>query len=272
MLDLARAQVWASMLVPGGFAKSKAPEALSRVNHPKAPIMFLRIRFLLIASLLGLTVLTPPASAAMMRHHALSLIGEPQYPADFTSFKYVNPDAPKGGTIRMPALGSFDSLNPFILKGVSAAGVGLIYDQLMDTSLDEPSTSYGLLAEWMTYSEDFSTATFKLRDGARWHDGRPVSVEDVIFSLEAMKKGHPFYGQYYKNVVKAEKTGPREVTFTFNVKNNRELPMIVGELTILPKHQGRQAGTLVDSGTGQGLLGRKSAGEAWQGQFRRNPV
>ena len=198
--------------------------------------MFVRIRFLLVVSLLSLAVLIPPATADKMRHHALSLIGEPKYPADFTNFRYVNPNAPKGGAIRLPAIGSFDSLNPFILKGVSATGVSLIYDQLMETSLDEPSTAYGLIAEWMTYPDDFSTATFKLRDGARWHDGKPVSPEDVIFSLEAMKKGHPFYGQYYKNVVKAEKTGPREVTFTFNVKNNRELPMIVGELTILPKH------------------------------------
>ena len=198
--------------------------------------MIVRIRFLLIISLLGLAVLIPPASAAKLRHHALSLIGEPQYPADFTNFKWVNPNAPKGGSVRMSAIGSFDSLNPFILKGVSATGVGLIYDRLMDTSLDEPSTAYGLLAEYATFPEDFSSATFKLREGARWHDGKPVTPEDVIFSLESLKKGHPFYGQYYKNVVKAEKTGPREVTFTFDVKNNRELPMIVGELTILPKH------------------------------------
>ncbi len=198
--------------------------------------MFARIRFLLIVSLLGIAVLAPPASAAKLRHYALSLIGEPQYPADFANFKYVNPNAPKGGTIRMSAIGSFDSLNPFILKGVSAAGVGLIYDRLMDTSLDEPSTAYGLLAEYVTFPDDFSSATFKLREGARWHDGKPVTPEDVIFSLESLKKGHPFYVQYYKNVVKAEKTGPRQVTFTFDVKNNRELPMIVGELTILPKH------------------------------------
>jgi microcin C transport system substrate-binding protein len=175
-------------------------------------------------------------SANEKRHHALSLIGEPKYPADFAHFEYVNPDAPKGGSVRLSAIGSFDSLNPFILKGVAASGVGLIYDQLMDSNLDEPSTAYGLLAEWVTFPEDFSSATFKLRDEARWQDGKPVTPEDVIFSLGALKNGHPFYGQYYKNVVKVEKTGDRLVTFTFDVKDNRELPMIVGELTILPEH------------------------------------
>jgi len=200
--------------------------------------MFPRIRHLLVlaVTLAGLAALLHPALAQTERHHALSLIGTPNYGPDFTHFDYVNPDAPKGGTVRMSAIGSFDSLNPFILKGVSGAGVGLIYDRLMDTSLDEPSTAYGLLAEWVSYPQDYSSATFKLRAGARWHDGKPVSVDDVIFSLGALKKGHPFYGQYYKNVVKAERSGPREVTFTFDVKNNHELPMIIGELTILPKH------------------------------------
>lgn len=178
-----------------------------------------------------------PLAAESMVHHALSLIGEPKYAADFKHFDYVNPDAPKGGKVRLSAIGSFDSLNPFVLKGVAASGSGLIYDSLMDGSLEEPSTAYGLLAEYVTYPEDVSSATFKLREGARWHDGKPVTVDDVIFSLDALKnKGHPFYGKYYKNVVKAEKTGTREVTFTFDVTGNRELPMIVGELTILPKH------------------------------------
>ena len=178
-----------------------------------------------------------PLAAQPMNHHALSLIGKPKYAADFKHFDYVNPDAPKGGKVRLSAIGSFDSLNPFVLKGVAASGSGLIYDSLMDGSLEEPSTAYGLLAEYVTYPEDVSSATFKLREGARWHDGKPVTVDDVIFSLDALKtKGHPFYGKYYKNVVRAEKSGTREVTFTFNVTGNRELPMIVGELTILPKH------------------------------------
>ncbi|MDA7949032.1 MAG: extracellular solute-binding protein [Hyphomicrobiaceae bacterium] len=189
-----------------------------------------------IFTLFTFLVLAPALHAETERHHALSLIGKPKYGPDFTHFKYVNPDAPKGGKVRMSATGTFDSLNPFILKGTPAAGTGFIYDQLMDSSFDEPSTGYGLIAEWVTYPDDFSSATFKLRDEARWHDGKPITPEDVIFSMTALKKGHPFYAQYYKNVSKVEKTGDREVTFHFDVKDNRELPMIVGELTVLPKH------------------------------------
>jgi len=203
--------------------------------------MAMRITRILPAILLALAYLTAQpqgaAAAGPMHHHALSLIGAPKYPADFKHFNYVNPNAPKGGKVRMSAIGTFDSLNPFVLKGVAASGSGLIYDSLMDGSLEEPSTAYGLLAEWVSYPENFSSATFKLREGARWHDGMPVTVEDVIFSLQTLKtKGHPFYKKYYKNVVSAEETGEREVTFTFDVTGNRELPMIVGELTILPKH------------------------------------
>ncbi|MEO1543837.1 MAG: extracellular solute-binding protein, partial [Pseudomonadota bacterium] len=167
---------------------------------------------------------------------ALSLVGEPQYAPDFKHFDWVNPDAPKGGEIRQWMMGSFDSLNPFTVKGDSAFGLGLTYDQLMVTSPDEPSTEYCLICEWVSYPEDFSSVTFKLRDEARFHDGKPITVDDVVFSLGALKKAHPQYAFYYKNVVKAEKTGDGEVTFTFDVKGNRELPQIVGQLTILPKH------------------------------------
>lgn len=169
-------------------------------------------------------------------HHAVSLIGTPKYPADFQHFDYVNPDAPKGGLVRMADVGSFDSLNPILYKGEAAAGLGLIYESLMSDSLEEPSTSYGLIAEWASYPPDFSSVTFKLRDGARWHDGTPITPEDVIYSLDVNKQANPRMGLYYKNVSKAEATGPNQVTFTFDVKGNRELPMIMGQLTIVPKH------------------------------------
>lgn len=173
----------------------------------------------------------------MKRHHALSLIGKPQYGPDFKNFDWVNPDAPKGGAVRVAAIGSFDSFNPFSITGEVAAGVGaLVYDTLMATSLDEPSTEYGLVAEWVAYPDDYSSATFKLREEARFHDGKPITVEDVIFSLEALKKAHPLYNLYYKNVIKSEKSGERQVTFTFDMKGNRELPQILGQLSILPKH------------------------------------
>ena len=178
----------------------------------------------------------PQAKDAPQRHHAVSLIGAPKYPADFKHFDYVNPDAPKGGLVRMADIGSFDSLNPILYKGEAAAGLGLIYESLMQDSLEEPSTSYGLIAEWASYPPDFSSVTFKLRDEARWHDGKPITTEDVVYSLDVNKQANPRMGLYYKNVTKAEATGPNEVTFTFDVKGNRELPMIMGQLTILPKH------------------------------------
>lgn len=180
--------------------------------------------------------------AAMKRHHALSLIGEPKYPADFKHFDYANPNAPKGGTVRLWDQGSFDTLNIIPRKGEQAAGLALIYDQLLETSLDEASTEYGLLAEWVSHPEDYSSVTFKLRAEARWHDGKPVTPEDVIFSMDILKKGNENLAQYYKNVVRSEKTGEREVTFFFDVKNNKELPLIVGQLTVLPAHYWQGAG------------------------------
>ena len=183
-------------------------------------------------------MLSGPAVAAEepVKHHALSLIGEPKYPAGFTNFGYVNPDAPKGGSVRLADIGSFDSLNPILYRGEAAGGLSLVFESLMADSIDESSTSYGLIAEWASYPSDYSSVTFKLRDEARWHDGKPISPDDVIYSLGINKEANPRMGLYYKNVERAEKTGDNEVTFYFDVKNNRELPMIMGQLTILPKH------------------------------------
>ncbi|MGV1014016.1 MAG: extracellular solute-binding protein [Methyloceanibacter sp.] len=194
------------------------------------------LRLAIAAALAGL--LTHPAIAeeTPLRHHALSLIGEPKYPADFTHFDWVNPDAPKGGRVRMADIGSFDSLNPVLYRGEAAAGLGFVTESLMSDSLDESSTAYGLIAEWASYPDDYSSVTFKLRDEARWHDGKPITPEDVIYSLEVNKAANPRLGFYYKNVERAEATGDNEVTFYFDVKNNRELPMIMGQLTVLPKH------------------------------------
>jgi microcin C transport system substrate-binding protein len=184
------------------------------------------------------SLLAHPAAAeeGLAHRHALSLIGEPKYPVDFQHFGYVNPDAPKGGLVRTADIGSFDSLNPVLYKGEAAGGLGLVYETLMADSLEEPSTSYGLIAEWASYPADYSAVTFKLREAARWHDGTPITVDDVIYSLEVNKAANPRMGLYYKNVTKAEATGDHEVTFSFDVKGNRELPMIMGQLTILPKH------------------------------------
>lgn len=178
---------------------------------------------------------TAAAAAQNPRHHALSLMGEPAFPAGFSHFDWVNPDAPKGGALRAFAQGSFDSLNPFSVKGDPAGGLGLIYNSLMSSSPDEPSTEYGLIAEWVSYPPDFSSVTFGINPKARFHDGSPITPEDVIFSFEGQKAAHPRMAFYYKNVVKAEKTGDNEVTFTFDVKGNRELPQIVGQLSVVPK-------------------------------------
>jgi microcin C transport system substrate-binding protein len=187
-----------------------------------------------------LLVLHPSIAAAssdsLKKHHALSLVGGPKHGPDFKHFEWVNPDAPKGGRVQLMGFGTFDSLNPFSIKGNPAVGLRSIYDRLMVLSLDEPSTSYGLIAEWVAYPDDFSSATFQLRSEARFHDGKPITPEDVIFSLESLKKASPRDAAYYKNVVKAEKVADRQVKFTFDVTGNRELPVIVGQLSVLPKH------------------------------------
>ena len=192
---------------------------------------------LLIAATAALALSAVPLRAEEPQwRHAMSLVGEPKHEEGFAHYDHVNPEAPKGGLFRRPAIGTFDSLNPFILKGNPASGVTLIYEELMTRSLDEPSTEYGLIAEAAHYPDDYSSVTFRLNPKARWHDGKPITVEDVIFSFETIKKAHPQYQYYYKNVVTAEKTGEREVTFRFDETGNRELPQIIAELTIIPKH------------------------------------
>src|SRR5262245_6448624 len=127
-------------------------------------------------------------------------------------------------------------------KGSLAAGIDLIYEMLLVSSLDEVSSGYGLLAEAVSFPPDFSSATFRLREQAKWHDGTPVMPNDVIFALEAFKKYSPQLSAYYRHVTKAEMTGDREVTFTVDVPGNRELPLIIGELTVLPKKWWEGAG------------------------------
>ncbi|WP_316174995.1 MULTISPECIES: extracellular solute-binding protein [unclassified Bradyrhizobium] len=170
--------------------------------------------------------------------HALSLFGDVKYPPDFKRFDYVNPDAPKGGVVRLAPVGTFDNFNPVIagVKGSIAVGTGYIYESLTARSLDEPATEYGLLAEAAQHPDDFSWVIYRLRADAKWNDGKPVTPADVIFSLQSFKTFHPRYSAYYKHVVGAEAIGERDVKFTFDAPGNRELPQIVGELTVLPKH------------------------------------
>jgi microcin C transport system substrate-binding protein len=191
-----------------------------------------------------------PARAEPEKHHALSLIRPPKYPAGFQNFDYVNVNAPKGGTAKLSTISTYDNLNAAVFRGNLALGLNphgatpIILDTLMLRSEEEAGTQYCLICEWVSFPPDYSSVTFKLRDGAKWHDGQPITTEDVIYSMEAAKgkdpnTGLPYdpaFAQYYHNVVKSEKTGEREVTFTFDMTGNRELPVIAGELTIFPKH------------------------------------
>ncbi len=174
--------------------------------------------------------------------HGIAMHGDLKYGPDFTHFDYVNPSAPKGGEVKQAAFGTFDSFNPFIIRGNSATEIGRIYDSLLVSSADEPFSEYGLLAEKVETPADRSWVAFTLRPAARWHDKRPITVEDVLWSFDTLRtKGQPFFRGYYGNVATVEKVGARTVKFTFKPGENRELPLILGQLPILPKHywQGR---------------------------------
>ena len=169
-----------------------------------------------------------------------SLIGKSKYEGGFKYYDFVNPDAPKGGTLNKAAQGTFDSFNPFIVKGNPVAGVnyqgGLLWDLLMSKAIDEPSASHPLIAEAFTYPDDYSTATYRLNAKARWHDGKPITAEDVKWSMETLKKHSPQYNRYFGDIKDVRINSEREVTFIFAEKGNRELPLIIGDLPVLPKH------------------------------------
>lgn len=177
------------------------------------------------------------AADAVTTSHGIAMHGDLKYPAGFKHFDYVNPDAPRGGSVRLGARGGFDSLNPFIVSGTAAAGSGQIYDSLMTNAADEAFSHYGLLAETITVPEDRSWAEFSIRPEAKWHDNVPVSVEDVIWTFNTLlEKGRPLYRLYYGSINHVEKTGDRSVRFTFAPGENRELPLIIGEMPVLPRH------------------------------------
>lgn len=187
--------------------------------------------------LLQLAALPAPAAPAVVTTHALAMHGTPKYGPGFKHFDYVNPKAPKGGSVRLAATGTFDSLNPFILKGQPAIGLGGLYDTLTVASADEPFTQYGLLAKSMEVPRDRSWIIFNLRRNARWHDGKPITADDVVFTFNIIRdKGSPQLQFYYASIAKVEKLGPYRVKFTFKPGENREMPLIVGQQAILPKH------------------------------------
>jgi len=192
------------------------------------------------AGLLGASMAI--AQSETSRSHGIAMHGDLKYPPGFAHFDYVNPNAVKGGTVRYSALGTFDSLNPFVLRSVAAANAADIYDTLLVASADEAFSEYGLLAESVEMPADRSWVLFNLRPEARWHDGQPLTADDVVFTFETIKaKGHPQLRYYYAAVDKVTSEGPHRVRFTFKPGDNRELPLIVGQQAILPKHywQGR---------------------------------
>jgi microcin C transport system substrate-binding protein len=196
----------------------------------------------LAAPALGALGAQPAAAQANQKErvwkHGLSLFGEPRYPAGFKHFDYVNPAAPQGGMVRQISVGTFDNFNTVVqgVKGSLVDGTELYVETLTTSAFDEVSTDYGLLAEAVSYPDDRSSVSYRLRAEARWQDGKPVTPDDAIFSFNTFKANSPFYGAYFRHVTKVERSGEREVTFTFDGPGNRELPQIVGQLPILPKH------------------------------------
>jgi len=169
--------------------------------------------------------------------HGISVFGNLKYQENFQHFDYANPSAPKGGEIVFGVEGTFNSLNPFILKGISAANIDAIYDSLTEGSDDEISSRYGLIAQSMKLSDDKFSITFKLRKAARWHDSRPINADDVIFTFNKLiSDGNPSYKMAYLQVKNVIKINDHEVKFIFKTNQNRDLPLLIASMKILPKH------------------------------------
>jgi len=196
------------------------------------------------------------ADTVVHRTHALTLYGDPKYGPDFKHFDYVNPKAPKTGEIHLSAIGTYDNLNPFILKGIAAAGSLMLYNRLCTKSKDEPFTEYGQLARQMQMPVDRSWVIFELHPEARWHDGVPVTAADVVFSFKTLtNQGIPFFRSFYADVDTVFTLDQHRVKFSFKEGTNREMPLIIGQLRILPKHywQDRDfAATTLDPPLGSG--------------------
>src|SRR4249920_2819223 len=170
--------------------------------------------------------------------HALAMHGEPEWGSNFSNPTYANPAAPKGGQLVQGVLGTFDCLNPFIVKGISAANMrGYVIESLLARGYDEPFTLYGLLAESVATDTARNFVTFTINQSARFADGKPVTPDDVVFSWELLRdKGRPNYRTYYTKVVKAEVADKRTIRFDLSGADDRELPLIIGLMPVLAKH------------------------------------
>ncbi len=192
------------------------------------------LAIVLLATLAAGPALADPAQNGPW-HHATSLLGDPKYPEGFAHYDFVNPDAPKGGLTRLSEMGGFDTFNPLLPVGEPASGLTLVYETLMDRSMDESAAEYGLIADAVAFPPDISSATFRINPKAKWQDGTPVTADDVVWSFQQSIALNPNEANYYHDVSKVEITAPGQVTFFFSTTNNRELPNILGQLTVLPK-------------------------------------
>src|SRR5262245_10529519 len=243
----------------------------AELRQPQRQMTYAKI----LLSLLVLALL-PVAARAAAPVHAIAMHGVPKHPADFTHFPYVNPDAPKGGRLVLGTLGTFDSLTPFIIKGVSPATMReYVYESLLTRSGDEAFSLYGLIAQSVELPEDRSFITFHLRPEARFSDGSPITAEDVLFSYELLKqKGWPYHRSHYAKVASAEKLSEYSVRFTFGAAGDREIPMLLGLMPILPKHKTmpetfEQTTLEPPIGSGAYLVARVDPGRSIT--YRRNP-
>ena len=224
------------------------------------------------------------AAAENIHTAGLAMYGQPRYLDGFRQFDYVNADAPKGGTLKLAASGTFDSLNPFIIRGQPALGLNtgflsLIYEPLMTRSQDEPFTLYGLIAEKVTVAPDRSHILFTINPNARWSDGEALTADDVLFSYTTLRdKGRPNHRLYYRKVAKAELVGPYQIKFTFRPDSeglyDHEMPLIMGLMPVLPRHDwtNREFGrtTLkIPVGSGPYIISDVDIGRSIT--YRRNP-
>src|SRR5262245_48985576 len=205
---------------------------------PTRPHLLSRLAALLLLAAVVAPVVAGAQSPATraVNGPAIAMYGDLKYQPGFKHFQYANPDAPKGGDVKMAAFGTYDTLNPFTLKGVAAAGLGEMFDTLMVGAADESFSYYCLVAETIETPADRSWLTCTVRPEAPYHDGTPMTADDVIWTFETLKtKGQPFFRSYYANVAKVEKLGERKVKFSFGAGDNRELPLILGQLPVLSK-------------------------------------
>ena len=194
-------------------------------------------RFILNLVCLLAVLVSGGVRSAAAQSHGIAMHGDPKYEAGFLHLDYVNPDAPKGGELQRAVTGTFDNLNPFIIKGVLARGHHLVFESLLKRTWDEPFSLYGLIAQSIEVPDDRSFVTFVLRPEARFHDGRPVTVDDVVFSWETLKEyGRPNHRLYYRQVQRIERPDARSIRFVFDTTSpDRELPLIMGLMPILSK-------------------------------------